>query len=366
MTDYTAPALRVNGIPIRCNAAGGGPTMLWEAIGESNDRTVSGMLAKTRRGLKRSCTAKTVPHAWDDAANIADLIEGKAAALTYDQAAPFLLNGWCPGVITGSGIAQSVPGPGAQSMYTPSGFQITTSTTSYIQWTGLAGLLSGPRGVTVNFWVRIPTGNPGFATTYVILYKVGGSDAGIQLQHDAGTGLTLHYGTYQVVASGAIANWANDMHMITGVIRDTTLTTYPCMSLYFDGVLKASLALPDQPFLYNDRNAIQHGPSTSTAATRMDELVVYPFPLNDAQVAGLYASMTRNTASSTAPTSPTPLARHQVATPPRVFLSGDGISDPFYAIGKVVGGASLPVYRDPVTQALVENARTLDLQFIEV
>jgi hypothetical protein len=358
VTDYRQAMLRVNGIPLRLASSGGGPTVSWEDMAATTDRNQSGTMNKSRRASKRLITAKTAPHTWMEAAAIADLVEGKGVATGFDEPSPYMLNSWRPGTLIGTGTALQTT-----SYYLPDSLALPSGSAAQVQFTAMGGVISGPYGLAINMWSL--QGGAG-EVDWVTLTKTGGLDGGIMLYHPAGTNVGLKYGTVQTVTS-ANKTWGSDWHMITGVIRDTTATSYPGMSLYFDGVPVASAALPAQPFIYNDRDILLLGSAiTTTNAGTIDELTVYPFPLSDTQVAGLYAAMSNNAATGIGPSVPVPYNQHKVRTLPRVLLSGDGLGDTFYAIGHVVGAASMASYRDPVTGGLLTNARTLDLQFMEI
>lgn len=353
MPDLIKPILRVNGIPLRL-AAAAVPNVTFDEIQLVTERSARGMMLGSRRGVVRAITCKTLPYIWPEAHCIAALVEGMGAACSFDT---LQLNRAMVGTGTagwGTTTADYFSQPSCLQS-SASGGTVTWSNAAASAW------FASQLGVTVNLWFKISTDA---AFTFFTMSKSGAGDAGITCTRSAGSTITLSCPGVGVLTGTQVAN--SDWHMLTCVLRDTTQSSYKQMSLYVDGVLKASTPSTSSAFIYPQRDTFVLGPTPASGNTlRLDDLVVYPFPLTDTQVSGLFQSQSINAASGPAVTVPTP---REVATArllPQVWVSGDGVSDPMAMVGHVVGMQVQPSHRDPVTSALVTNAMVLDLQFME-
>lgn len=354
MPDLIKPILRVNGVPILL-AAAQQPMVSYDETGMVTDRSARGVLVPSRRNLTRAFTCKTVTYTWPDAYAIKALVEGQCAAASFD-ASPFTLNRALNGTVTGSLSANA-----ATYMSPPA--SLSTSSGSSLAWSNAAisGWLASQLGCTISFWFRM-TAN-GASYPIVTVSKSGASDAGLVVGWTAGGGVTFSYPTVASLSGTLAIN--GDWHMVTAVARDTSMSRYSTASLYVDGVLQSSGGAALSGFLYPTRDTLTIGPLPASTSCGLDDLVVYPFPLTDAQVMGMYLSQTANAASSSGPTSVAPREQQTARFAPQIWVSGDAIGDAMLAVGRVTGTSLQNAHRDPVTGELLTNGMTLDLAFYE-
>lgn len=354
MPDLIKPMLRVNGLPIAISAAQP-PMVSYDETAMVTERSARGVLVPSRRNLTRVLTAKTAPYTWPDAYAIKALVEGQAAAASFDSAA-FALNRAVNASITGNmglNTASFISPP--SSLSAAAGASMVWSNASIGAW------LASSLGCTICFWINMPNNGSGFPI--VTLSKSGASDGGLVVSWTAGGGLTFSYPSMAAISANLPIN--GDWHLVTAVARDTSMSRYNTLSLYVDGVLQSAGGAPLSGFLYPSRDTLQVGPLPSGTSCGLDDLLVYPFPLTDAQVAGMYLSQSINAPSSAGAKSPTPGEQHTARYAPQVWVSGDGIGDAMLAVGRVVGTQLQAVHRDPVTSELLVNGMTLDLSFYE-